>query len=406
VLKAARGKLLFNTGFDPKNVDQVFAVLAVRIGLEISNGDGEASSRLAKEAVRSHMRILVGVSGRIIITAAPSEPMLAVAAASILNDTPRGYKGAVETLLNELILRGLVLDRGLQGELYSRLLLTLARDKAVLPEGGDFVKEQGLVHTVLPTRLSEFFKTLLGADLGIPLSNMPQSRLRNDFLQEMEWVWINFTHFIQLPDSISEVTPSMLCAAWSAGYAFQCAFHQPVIDGFMVAYRGNLDDKFNFRNLFVIPWQTKAKNEAAELALAEQLTAPFLLSGESGRYKPRHVAILMDLGASAAFGTVDGPHCQLSYGQATRPVAKRGGSWDGYAKEGEEEPNRYCLNIRGHSPSQYPVIAGFKNQFDQLFQVSLQCSRLEYQEDEERFRQSIDPLSQVVTHDDFIRHLA
>jgi hypothetical protein len=126
--------------------------------------------------------------------------MLAVAAASMLNHTEKTYKEALKTLLDELILRGLILDRGLQGELYCRLLLTLARDKAVLPHGGSFVKSYGNQHQIQPVKLSEFFQTLLGRDLGIPDSDINQSSLRDTFLHEMSDVWINFTHFVQLPE--------------------------------------------------------------------------------------------------------------------------------------------------------------------------------------------------------------
>src|SRR5262245_44862363 len=131
VLDVAVAKLFFNRPFNPKDVNQVFAAFATRIGLEI--GEGEASTRLAIDAVRSYMRMLIGVSGRLVITASPSEPMLAIAAAFVLNWSTDSYKEALKTLINELILRGLILDRGLQGELYCRLLIMLARDKAVLP---------------------------------------------------------------------------------------------------------------------------------------------------------------------------------------------------------------------------------------------------------------------------------
>ena len=392
VLQAAVEKLFFKSSFDPTNVNQVFAAFATRIGLEI--GEGEASSRLAIDAVRSHMRILIGVSGRLIITASPSEPILAIAAASMLNRTDQTYKEALKTLLDELILRGLILDRGLQGELYCRLLLTLARDKAVLPHGGYFVKVQDNYSTIRPAKLSEFFQTLLGRNLGIPEDDIEQSNLRYTFLSQMSRVWINFTHFVQLSECVSELTPFMLCAAWSAGYAFQCAFHQPVIDGFLVAYRGDLDEPFNPANLFPIPWQSKAKSEAAELALAEQLTAPFIVGDNLDRQKPEHVVLLMDLGASSAFGHAKGAHCQLTYGEAQHPAAtSKGGKWGGYAKEGEHEGKRYCLNIRGHSPNEYPVIADFEDQFDQLFQRSLKCTRLEYERFQKDFLYAIDTLN-------------
>jgi hypothetical protein len=381
VLSAAYEKLFFNMAFDPRNQDHVFAALAVRIGLEI--GEGEASARLATEAVRSHMRVLVGVTGGLVITASPSEPMLAIAAAEALNTSSETYKTAIETLLDKLILRGLVLDRGLQGEVYSRLLLMLARDKATMTLSPSFVKYDaiGSAHHVHAVRLSCFLQTLLGDDLGIPDSLVDQKALRMTLLIETSEVWINFTHFVQLSQPIDEVTQPMLLKAWSSGFAFQCTFYQPVIDGFIVAYSGTLDGPFDASNLFVIPWQTKARSDAAGLAVARQLTTPFLIrsdvNGKPERYKPGHIAFLMDLAASSAFGKINGPHTNLTLGAAERPTGK-GGRWDGYASGDEVEPARYCLNIRGHSPREYPVLQGFEKQFNQLFQRSLPCARPEF----------------------------
>jgi hypothetical protein len=383
VLNAATKKLFFGTQFNPKDEDHVFAALAFRVGLEI--GESEASMRLATEAVRSHMRILTGIAGPLIVTAAPSEPILAIAAATALNASTQTYKDAIETLLDKLILNGLILDRGLQGELYTRLLLILARDKAATLHGGKFVKDDPITHVpgVQPVRLSHFLQTLLGQNLGIRSDNVEQSLLRTLLLEDTSQVWINFTHFVQLSVSVDEVTPLMMYEAWSSGFAFQCAFHQPLIDGFIVAYSGRLDEPFDISKFFLIPWQSKATAEASALALAKQLTAPFILEDNSVRRKPLHVVILMDLAASSAFNHASGPHCDLTFGQAERPPKTEnknanGSSWDGYARDDEQEAERYCLNIRGHRSQTYPVLKGFETQFDQLFQRELTCARPEF----------------------------
>jgi hypothetical protein len=148
-----------NRLFNPCNENHVFAALAVRLGLQI--GEGEASAHLAVEAVRSHMRILIGVVWTLIVTASPSEPMLAIAAAQALNASSTIYQKSIETLLDKLIPRGLVLDRGLHGELYtvlSQLLLMLARDKAIVPDGGSFVTNDPIsnVFEVQAVQLSQF----------------------------------------------------------------------------------------------------------------------------------------------------------------------------------------------------------------------------------------------------------
>jgi hypothetical protein len=137
------------------------------------------------------------------------------------------------------------------------------------------------------------------AKLGL---STDQATLRATFLADMAGIWINF---IQLKEPLHEISPSTLLEAWSSCFAFQCAPNQPVIDGFLVAYRGDLDGPFNISNLITIPWQTKAKSQAAETALVAGLTSPYIVEeGESEdvRQKLEHLAIWMDLGTSSGFG--------------------------------------------------------------------------------------------------------
>src|SRR5277367_3068878 len=116
---------------------------------------------------------------------------------------------------------------------------------------------------------------------------------------------------------------SLLLQAWSSGFAVQCVFHQAVIDGFVVGYFGSLDQPFNISNLFIIPYQTKARSDAADSAIARALAAPFLSAqGNNIRQKPWTVVILMDLAATSAFGTSKGPRCDLPWAPAERPKGK------------------------------------------------------------------------------------
>jgi hypothetical protein len=375
VTHAAYEKLFSIGSFLPSNVNHVLAAFANRAGLEI--GEGEAATRLAIDAVDSHMRILTGIVGRLVITTSPSEPILAIAAAEALNESDAIYKAAMETLLDKLILEGLVIDRGAMGEFGSRLMLLRARDQATTAGGNKFVKVEGQISSVQAVQLSKFLQTLLGKDLGVSLE---QSMLRDQLLQDTSDVWINFTHFVHLSISIDEVTPSMLFQAWSSGFAVQCVFHQAVMDGFIVAYFGPLDQPFDVSNLFVVPYQTKARSDAADSAVARALAAPFLSTqGNTARKKPWSVVILMDLAASSAFRKAKGPHCDLTYAPAERPQGKeKGGSWKGYAQKPEVESNRYCLNVRGHRAHNYPVLEGLETQFDKLFQRSMGCSQVEF----------------------------
>jgi hypothetical protein len=319
--------------FDPRAENHVFAAPAVRVGLEI--GEGEASMWLAVEAVRNHMRILTGVAGPLLMTTSPSEPILAIAAAAALNSFSETYRQAMKTLLEKLIRRGLVLDRGLQ----ELLLFMLARDKATLRDGGSFVTTPG-VPKIQAVQVNFFLQALLGPTLGISTGSDDQKSLCRDLLMDMSEVWINFTHFVQLSKPIDGMKPSTLLEAWSSCFAFQCHPQQSVIDGFLVAYRGKLDEPFEIDNLFMIPWQ-KAKSQVAGLALARELTAPFLMKGDDWK-KPRHLAISMNLDATSTFQEASGSRVFLEFAKAERPRKQ----WGGYRRK-EDEPERYCLNICG-----------------------------------------------------------
>ena len=210
-LDAATQKLFYEPSpalksFNPSNIHHVLAAFSVRLSLEI--GEGEASERLARNAVHSHMRILRGAIGPLVITASPSEPILAIAAATSLNQSSEAYKTAIVTLLDRLVLHGLVIDRGM---LCSRLLLTLARDKAALAQdkvASSFVQD-GLATEgprVRAVELSLFLQALLGEKLGIS----GDAALRTEFLSAVSGVWVNFTHFVQLTGSLDQVTPAFL----------------------------------------------------------------------------------------------------------------------------------------------------------------------------------------------------
>lgn len=140
----------------------------------------------------------------------------------------------------------------------------------------------------------------------------------------------------------------------------------------MVTYVGPLDEPFDVCKLFVVPWQTKARSEAAELAIAQSLAAPFLVAEDGHRRKPWHLVILFDLASSSAFHKRNGPRCEVTWGAPKRPAGKKNGShWRGYAEPGEDEAARFCLNIRGHRADLYPILQGLDKQFDQLSERSL-----------------------------------
>ncbi|KZT00171.1 uncharacterized protein LAESUDRAFT_709256 [Laetiporus sulphureus 93-53] len=409
LVRAAIKKLIYNDKFDPTNREHVFAVFANRIVLELNHT--MESSRIAINAVRSHMRLLIGVHDTFITTAAPSEPMLAVAAAEVLNLNPQTYARALDTLMRRLIMDGVVTDRGRQGELCTRLLLTLARDKATLPKGGKFVDSTR--RAVRPLRLSDFLKTLLGDDLGV--KHQETTANPKDFVKDADKLWINFTHWVQTSEELSVITRKWLAELWKRGAGVQCTHIQALFDSLFVTYSGDLNEPFDESLLGYVIVQIKAKTKASAYSLVAGLAGPIIertdKSGAVVRYKPEnYVALFMDFATESAFGHAGGPRVALEIGQ---PAKQTHGGWIGYLEKDKEpkryclnirghdnkEPKRYCLNIRGHDSSVYTVITPeFKAQFDLLFAHSID-TRGPFEEAKDAMDSAINPISSILRND-------
>lgn len=110
------------------------------------------------------MRVIISVVKDKMETDAPSEPALAIAAAIALNAKKENYPLALKLLLDELIIQGLVLERGAKGELCTRLLFILARDYATMTSHKRYLGLNPL--RVLSINLGEFFDALFGSDYG------------------------------------------------------------------------------------------------------------------------------------------------------------------------------------------------------------------------------------------------
>lgn len=200
-------------GLNPETDQHVLAAFSQRVGLDIT-GVGEASSRLASEAVRSHMRTLVGVANRsMVLTKTASEPMHAIAAATQLSLADRCEK-AVEKLISRIVLKGTIIEKGLQGELFTRFLLIFARDQ---PDGSNFVSG-GTNPSVTPVCVGAFLKALLGDELGLTPQINDRTGVVDSGLKRMQKCrsnlldghggdgWINFIPIVQLEQSIDSVS--------------------------------------------------------------------------------------------------------------------------------------------------------------------------------------------------------
>jgi hypothetical protein len=126
-------KLTHNIGYDAENKHHVFAALASRLCLDVCTKEAEAIA-LAHEAVNSYLRIIISIDTseksnsenplQRMETVTPSEPIVAeIVAEELCKGT--NWSSSISILAN-LLNRGLV-EKGLKGELFARLLCILAR---------------------------------------------------------------------------------------------------------------------------------------------------------------------------------------------------------------------------------------------------------------------------------------
>ncbi|KAL0955587.1 hypothetical protein HGRIS_001823 [Hohenbuehelia grisea] len=269
-----------HTGMQHDDALHVLAAFSQRVLVELANT--EAARSRAIESVRKHMRILLGVvDRRIVHTVAPSEPMLAVAAARALLGTKGGYQKATQIFVDKVMLQKDVLHTGDLGELLARMILTLARDGAL----GDSPFTTNL--EVTPVSVSQFLKKLVNDTLI--------SAKLDDFAKQYV---MNFSHFYQLSRDTSVLNPKFLKKCWLRGVALQGSHNQPVWDILIPAYKSSeLDAPFDVKNIFLLVVQVKCRATASPV---EYLTAPFITE-EKTRFKPPHIALLMDLATASTF---------------------------------------------------------------------------------------------------------
>ncbi|KAI9768754.1 MAG: hypothetical protein M1839_003969 [Geoglossum umbratile] len=254
----ARSKLIGGreSPYNPKDIDQVFAVMSFRICLDLSLQNPRAL-RLARTAVNYHMRILIQIyqDTETLDTTTPSEPILSEAAIRHLC-TPRDngrlqWSPSIKHLSRKLLQDG-VIERGVKGELYSRLILILARDYIHL--------DRSL--TLKPTGpfTVEKFLMALYAEEHHGLVRSIEPRILNALM--------NFTHFTSTGQNLNrDHDKSELCHdLLRRSAALQLAFNQPTYDHLIPIYFGRTDERFEPSKCGVILVQVKNRERATTLS--------------------------------------------------------------------------------------------------------------------------------------------
>ncbi|KAJ7201069.1 hypothetical protein GGX14DRAFT_465626 [Mycena pura] len=309
--------------FNPGSTVHILAAFSHRILLDL--GSTVAAHTMAADSVKSNLRYATRIDGEIVHTVCPSEPLLSLIAADALNKGDNYVYG----------LRTLV-DAVKKAELYCRLIIIRARDPKVkgYSDGNSSFSQTSYMHIDALVHLKHINPSdadrlrRFASGYHEPVSAIPQTLLRSLFIR---------------------------------GAGVQCCHGQPVIDGFYVAYGGDLDKPFDLNLFIMIPWQSKAKAVAASQAeLVAGLTGPMQIDTAGRRCKPAQLVIVMDFNAKPASRTGN-RFLQVTKRKAKppthpkKPQGKPITPWGGYAMgPHEEEPMTWCLDIRGHGGGSYP----------------------------------------------------
>jgi hypothetical protein len=164
------------------------------------------------------------------------------------------WPASIQTLVRELLGTGLV-DKGLKGELYSRLLLILAHDW--VQSGARFRDSLGSDPAKgLPSfTVDEFLKSLYAKDYHLVIGKI-DSRVRKARL--------NFTHFVSAGEFLSSDVILPLCHdLLRRNAALQLAPNQPTYGQLIPIYYGDEGSNFDQSECGFILVQDKKKAEAS-----------------------------------------------------------------------------------------------------------------------------------------------
>ncbi|PGH14454.1 hypothetical protein AJ80_05899 [Polytolypa hystricis UAMH7299] len=231
--------------FNPENKHEVFAALSFRLSLDVCV-ENSGSLPLLRTAVGAYMRVVLSVNQRsgYLETTTPSEPILAQAAMDFLCEVTN-WQMSIKTLTNNLLREGLI-EKGLKGELFARLVMILAQDwirwKSDPPKSAPPI--------LAPAFSARDFLTSLYAESAHgQIEKIPPKILDGK---------LNFTHFTSTRENLSpEVIPTLCQDILRRGAALQLAPGQPTYDQLIPFYCGDPDKHYAQSKYGVILIQDK-----------------------------------------------------------------------------------------------------------------------------------------------------
>ncbi|PWN48313.1 hypothetical protein IE53DRAFT_370726 [Violaceomyces palustris] len=219
---------------------QALTLLSQRVCIDIVplRFEGDEIRNIAADAVERQMRILSSYStDNVITTKALPESLLSLGAWFKLTSSDLGDMnyGKVLKILRENLLHDSSIDlKGVNGELFGRLLLTMAHDQTPTWKGLRVARQILVAPAVC---IPSFVVTLLGTEGG----TSAVKELTSLIGLNLDETHLNFTNFDTVCVPKDQVSSSFLWKCWKRGTAVQCAPGQNGVDLILPVLVGKLD---------------------------------------------------------------------------------------------------------------------------------------------------------------------
>jgi len=262
MIEFAKMKLL-SEGDDKKHNAQVTA-LSIRIILDF--GVSRAARKYETMLIESHLRVAYVVpQQRFLRGGAPSEPLLAEAAAQLLN-AKEGIQVLAPDVLRSLLPREVLANWGRVGTL-GRMIWTIAHDIAIQNSSHDGSDPSKLVYHQ-PILLVEWLKSMVNSRWhrnildAKPIADPDGLTLEEAF----EDVYLHFTHFVRVHDH-SIISPDQLWYGLVRGLSYEYAQDKWSTSVALPALHGGLDAFISAENTAIVYGQYKNRGDRTKFLL-------------------------------------------------------------------------------------------------------------------------------------------
>jgi len=274
-----------NALFSASNVYHAFTVVASRVFIDLCVNTVK-SVQFARETVDNHLRLLIGVDKEsgVVETTTPSEPVVADVAATLLvrNDGAKSemktWTACIHTLSEQLFGDGII-DKGIKGELFGRLLCILARDQ--LPDGISAEEDFRYSH---PFKVEIFLNELLGdgtvnGHLNWEIQRRPRGGATKGTLPvwdenfDFRRGWCNFNHFTYTTKKLPwdrENLQNVIRRLLRRNAALQLAPCQSDWDLLLPVYTGDIDKPIERDHLSAIFVRIGNRQKPVKLTLGTE----------------------------------------------------------------------------------------------------------------------------------------